>query len=161
MFIRTYMRAPGTLYIVAYSFSNDEWATLEETLRIAGIEPNFFRIEPSTFRPEGDDPGGREGRIYAVDTWGKIGRLAQVLQGRFNVETGVFTPTTETGDRYACREMGRSGFESGCEELVAPNHVIARTKCGIIASKNNWFGGEALPGHCEDDGKGFFSRVFR
>jgi hypothetical protein len=151
MLIETRMRAPNVLYIEAYTFSIEEWTALEEILDRSGIS---FRYSPLD-----RDELGRGGRRYVAETSQQIETLARLLQGRFGSE-GRFEPSFETGRRYACREIRRSGMGNGCQEFVAPDDRTAIVRCGIIASQRRWLGGDAKQGSCRGHALfGLFERL--
>ena len=139
MLIETRFIGTGDLELNAYTYSTDEFASLETVLRIAGSSSEFVRLRP--------DRGGREGRRYGVSA-PEVPRLESVLEGAFRTD-GVFAPATVApGRQFACREITLGGTGRGCANLIAPDTAVARVKCALIARANNWFGGVPNPGTC-------------
>jgi len=150
MFVQTQMSEENVLLIIAYTFSEREWSALAETAIRAGIRPDYS--------PLGRDQFGREGRRYYADTPEQIASLGRILRGNFD-RVGRFEPAPGVGRRYACREVRHSGVAKGCEEFDAEDDNIAIVRCGIIASQNGWFGGDARQGNCGPPGR--LARMFR
>ena len=150
MYIETRRGAPNSLDISAYTFRETEWMALMDILDRCGIS--------SEHSPLGADEFGREGRRYYVRTGEQIESLARVLQGHFGM-AGRFEPDRGTGRTYACREVQRMGLGSGCEEFDASDDHAAIVKCGMIAGRRIWFGGESKQGTCSRPG--FLGRLFR
>jgi hypothetical protein len=137
MLIQTRVDNGGNLHLSAYTFSEEEFASLHRVLRTAQINPSFNAL-PS-------DATGRPGRRYRIAlSW--ISALETVLGGRF--DGGSFVPGDARGARYACREVRLGGAGVGCKELVAPDQDVAAVQCALIARDLNWLGSAARLGRC-------------
>ncbi|MBI3702949.1 MAG: hypothetical protein HY244_03630 [Rhizobiales bacterium] len=130
----------GDLELEATTFSEMEFAAVEDVLRKLGIEVRFSPLEP---KPRDN----RERRRYNV-SHDLIPKLENALSGHF-LRTGEFQPSpTQPGSVYACEEVKLSGRGKGCEELAASDMAAARVKCGLVANSKKWFGGVPRPGTC-------------
>lgn len=150
MFIRTTRPGPEVLHVDAYTFSEGEWAALRDTMDRSGARTEFLSLDR--------DEVGREGRRYYVEGLTQIEALQSLLRGRFD-STGRFEPEPGASKRYACREVTRTGMGRGCEEFAASDDSAAVVRCGMIAGRRKWLGGDAKRGTCGPTG--FLRRMFR
>jgi hypothetical protein len=139
MLIKTTRHGSDFLQLDAYTFSEREWAALQNTMKRLGADTGFSQLNR--------DEVGREGRRFYLKDVTTIDALQSLLRGRFDT-TGQFEPEPGAGKRYACSEVIRTGMGSGCEEFAASDDDTAVVSCGIIAGRNNWLGGDAKQGSC-------------
>ncbi|MCZ7595654.1 MAG: hypothetical protein M5U16_12715 [Hyphomicrobium sp.] len=130
------------LQMNAYTFLVPEFQPLERVLESVDVPPKYLAIAPDRY--------GREGRRYYTPKE-LISHLADRLKGRFDPQTGQFTPLSAApgGVPYACREKKLGGRDGpGCKNMQAIDDSAAIIACSLIAGSQGWYYGEARKGNC-------------
>jgi hypothetical protein len=137
-----------SIIIEARTNTTEDISALEITFKIAGLNPQKLRT--SFFR--------RDRKFlerYQLEA-SEVMAMQRTLGGIFSRDRGFFLERSASagvdgepsdGSVFACQEAKLAGSGS-CIEFTASDDAVARVKCGLIASKENWFGGVSRRGPC-------------
>lgn len=136
----------GNLFLNAYSFSSAEINAVAIVISNSDIKVTVTELPI--------DRTGRFGIQFMILS-ADIYKLERTLNLKFegNEDSTVIKMGEHwlhfdgrSSKSYKCRRIDPP--PASCETIYASDDKEATVVCGLVASKNNWLGGDAKPGHC-------------